>query len=295
MTRSGQELVTQSAHRKHGAPFNLLGLSVSEMRQIGETLGQSGFFADVQDQAQAFAKILAGQELGVGPFEAMRGIDVIKGRLCMSAGLTAKLVKRSGRYHYRVTEASAERCVIEWFEGAPGAWEPVGESSFSLDEAKAAGLLRADGGWGKYPADMLFARALTRGARRYAADALGGAVYTPDELGALPTIDADPLVVSDPSPPPLVEPPPPVDGAGPGDDAGGGEARGLDVEATPIGHVARQLRGLDAEGRTRMREVCEQRGIAATVNTLAAYLYQAHGDRAVTSLDDVLQDEAVPF
>ena len=38
--------------------------------------------------------------------------------------------------------------------------------------------------WRKYPSDMLFARAISRGARRFAPGIFGGSpVYTPDEMG----------------------------------------------------------------------------------------------------------------
>ena len=50
--------------------------------------------------------------------------------------------------------------------------------------AQAAGLTGKDN-WKKYPSDMLFARAISRGARRFAPGIFGGSpVYTPDEMGA---------------------------------------------------------------------------------------------------------------
>ena len=38
--------------------------------------------------------------------------------------------------------------------------------------------------WSKYPKNMLFARALTNGAKWYTPDVFGGAIYEPEELGA---------------------------------------------------------------------------------------------------------------
>lgn len=50
-------------------------------------------------------------------------------------------------------------------------------------EAQEAGLLGKDN-WKKYASDMLFARAISRGAKRYTPGIFGGSpVYTPDELG----------------------------------------------------------------------------------------------------------------
>jgi hypothetical protein len=54
---------------------------------------------------------------------------------------------------------------------------------------------------------MLFARALTNGARFYCPDIFGGAVYTPEELGEQRTETA-PVVVEDPPPEQQSEPAP---------------------------------------------------------------------------------------
>jgi hypothetical protein len=71
----------------------------------------------------------------------------------------------------------------------------VGASSFTIQEAQEAGLLGKDN-WKKYPSDMLFARAISRGAKRFAPGIFGGtAVYTADEMG----VDHDEDGVIEPS------------------------------------------------------------------------------------------------
>jgi hypothetical protein len=57
--------------------------------------------------------------------------------------------------------------------------EELGESSFSLEDAKRAGL--AGDNWRKYPRNMLYARAVSNAARWYAPEVLTG-VYLPDEM-----------------------------------------------------------------------------------------------------------------
>jgi hypothetical protein len=54
-------------------------------------------------------------------------------------------------------------------------------ASFSVDDAKNAGLFKAGGGWDKYPEDMCFARALSRLARRLFPDVIGTA-YVEGEI-----------------------------------------------------------------------------------------------------------------
>jgi hypothetical protein len=151
-----------------------------QIQQAGIALHKSGFFSDSKSEAQAIVKVMAGAEIGIPPFAAMTGIHIIQGKPAIGSNIIATLVKNDPRYDYRVQTCDVKECVIEWFESG----HPVGESSFTIQEAQNAGLTGKDN-WKKYTSDMLFARALTRGARRYAPGIFGGSpVYTADELGA---------------------------------------------------------------------------------------------------------------
>jgi len=139
---------------------------------------KSGYFKDATDHAKAIVKIMAGRELGIGPMQAMTGIHIVQGRPALSAGLIAALVLRSGRYTYTVAEQSETTCRLVWQRDG----SDIGESSFTIEEAKRASLTGKEV-WKAYPSDLLFARALTRGVRRYCADVTLGDAYTPEELG----------------------------------------------------------------------------------------------------------------
>lgn len=152
--------------------------SFSETMQLGEVLSKSGFFQDSQSSAQAIVKILAGRELGFGPVASMTGVNVIKGKVSLSANLIAASVKRSGRYNYRVAKLDDTTCTIKFYEGK----EEIGESTFTMADANKAGLVGDN--WRKFPKNMLFARAMSNGAKWYCPDLSGGPLYTPDELGA---------------------------------------------------------------------------------------------------------------
>lgn len=157
-------------------------MGLDEIQRWGKVFIASGIFKGEGDpnarMAQAIIKIQYGQELGLPPFAAMDGIDIIDGRPAPNAGLTAALVKRSGKYDFRITESNNRGCHLEWTEHG----SVVGVSSFVEDDARAAGLL-GKRNWQSYPVDMYFSRALTRGARRFCADLFLGSVYTPEELG----------------------------------------------------------------------------------------------------------------
>jgi hypothetical protein len=149
------------------------------MARAASALQKSGFFPDVKSEAQAIVKVMAGAELGLPPFASMSGIHIVQGKPVLGSNIIGTLVKNDPRYDYRIKTATAEICILEWYENG----QKVGASEFTMQEAKDAGLTNKDN-WRKYPSDMLFARALTRGARRYAPGIFGGApVYTPDELG----------------------------------------------------------------------------------------------------------------
>jgi len=146
---------------------------------LGDILVQSGFFADTQQQAQAVVKVLAGAEIGFGPIASMTGVYIVKGKPALSANLIAAAVKRSGKYNYRIIEHTDNACAISFSEGG----EQCGESRFSMEDAGRAGL--GEQNWQKYPRNMLFARAMSNGAKWFCPDIFGGPIYTPDELGAV--------------------------------------------------------------------------------------------------------------
>lgn len=153
--------------------------NIDDLARVSKLLADSGYFTDARDAAQCGVKVLAGLEMGIGAFSSMAGIHVIKGKPSIGAGLMAAAVKRSGKYNYRVTKHTATECIIDFFERG----EACGTSSFSMDDAKAAGLVNNDN-WKRAPRNMLFARALSNGVRWYCPDVFDVSTYVPEELGA---------------------------------------------------------------------------------------------------------------
>jgi len=149
------------------------------LQRAAIALQESGYFSDVKSKAQAIVKVMAGSELGLPPFASMSGIHIIQGKPTLGSNVMATLVKNDPRYNYRIKQCDDKACVLEWYEDG----RKVGEAGFTIQEAQNAGLTTKDN-WKKYTSDMLFARAISRGARRFAPGIFGGApVYTPDEMG----------------------------------------------------------------------------------------------------------------
>lgn len=153
-----------------------------DVMTLGRVLSQSGYFADARDAAQAVVKVMAGQELGFGPIASMSGIYIINGKPTISANLMAAAIKRSRKYDYRIIRLDNDGCEIAFYQGA----DQIGVSTFTRQDASNAGALTGKNQhtWKAYARNMLFARALSNGARWYTPDIFGGPIYTPEEMDA---------------------------------------------------------------------------------------------------------------
>jgi len=154
----------------------------ADLRLMVEAMSRSGFFKEARDIDKAITLALVGQELGIGPATAIRGIHIIEGKTSLSSNLMAAQIKGSGKYTYRVRENTSKACRIEFFEMVAGKSESIGTSEFTIEEAQQANLM-GNPSWKKYPKAMLFARALSQGARTHTPDVFGGApVYYTGEI-----------------------------------------------------------------------------------------------------------------
>jgi len=157
---------------------------VDALSRVSKAMVASGYFTDAKDVAQAFVKVQAGAELGLPPVASMSGIHIVKGKPTLGANLIATLIKNDRRYNYRVVELTDDVCRIQFYEDG----QECGVSEFTADDAKRAGTQNM----AKFPKNMLFARAISNGAKWYTPGIFGGVtVYTAEELGAPVDEDGD--------------------------------------------------------------------------------------------------------
>lgn len=123
------------------------------------------------------AAILYGHELGIGPLQALRGIDVVEGQPAPNAELMRALVLKSG-HDVWVVESSGSR--VRMAGRRAGSTHTV-EVEWSLEMARAAGLASKDV-WKRYPRAMLTARATTELCRLLFPDVIGGLSFLAEEL-----------------------------------------------------------------------------------------------------------------
>ena len=145
-----------------------------EPMALSEVFVKSGMFPDVKSQAQGVVKILAGRELGLTPFQAMGGLYFVNGKIGIQANICSGLIRKSKKYDYSIIKATDETCEIDFFDITEKETpKKLGTSIFGkLDAAKAELINKPN--YKNYPSDMYFARAISRGAKRYAPDALMG-------------------------------------------------------------------------------------------------------------------------
>ncbi|MGD8305126.1 MAG: hypothetical protein PVF17_00600 [Ignavibacteria bacterium] len=113
--------------------------------------------------------LLTARELGLPPMLSLAGgIHIIKGNIMLSARSMNALIRRDGHKVETITTGDTV-CTLR---GTRKDGETM-EVSFFIEEAKRAGLIKEGSGWAKCPNDMLYARALSRLARRLFPDVIG--------------------------------------------------------------------------------------------------------------------------
>jgi len=165
--------------------------------------------------ASVAAAILTGRELNLGPMTSLRGLDVIDGRVSMSAQLMAAKIQSAGHR-------------IDWIENSDKAAEVrivrgdglgEGTARWTIADAQRAGLAGKQN-WARYPRAMLKARALTECAGMVCADVLMGidaaeSTADPAPTGAVTVVQVAPAPVValqvEPEPEPVAEPEPVVE------------------------------------------------------------------------------------
>jgi hypothetical protein len=150
---------------------------VQTLQMVARTAHESGLYKGMDGEAKIFMILLAAKELGISPMMALNGgIWNIQGKIEISARMMSSMIRRAG-HSLVIKESNNKTCIIE------GRRRDNGDSftsEFSINDAVNAGLANKDV-WKKYAQDMLYARALSRLARRLFADIIGTA-YVEGEI-----------------------------------------------------------------------------------------------------------------
>lgn len=144
-----------------------------------------------KNTSEVVTVLMMAHDMGLPQMVALRGMYVVNKKVAIETWLMDLVATRLGVTKEVVEETPTECRILLHRDGAPDI-----ESSFTLEEAKSAGLIRDydDMGkvspaprrdvWKAYTRDMLFWRSLARGLRRIAPDMFGG-VYLRDEVAGI--------------------------------------------------------------------------------------------------------------
>lgn len=170
-------------------PTDVITFNDWEMiREQAATLVKSGFMPKaIKTPEAAIAIIMTGRELGLGPMQSLRSIQVIEGLPTISPQLMLALVNRTGEVehleHGPTRDGKAAYCKIK------RRGRELYTAVFGEAEARALGLSNKDN-YRKQPLNMYEWRAISKCCRFTFPDALLG-IYTPEEINTNAKVEAD--------------------------------------------------------------------------------------------------------
>lgn len=172
------EITTQKQH------FSLAPKDLDEAMRFADMLAGSSIVPKdyIGKPGNCLVAIQWGMELGLQPMQAMQSIAVINGRPSLWGDAMLALVKAHPAFEWIKEECdgAVATCTIK------RRGEPEVVQSFSLEEAKRAGLTGKQGPWAQYPKRMLQMRARGFALRDAFPDALRG-VVSAEEARDTPT------------------------------------------------------------------------------------------------------------
>jgi hypothetical protein len=152
------------------------------MERLANYAAQSGLTS--LKPAQAIFIILKGYELNISPMQALADIHLVNGKPGLSVQLMISLANRSGMLsHFDIPDADEANKTGRATVSATRKDRPDSPitMTFTVDDAKKAGLWDKTGPWKQYPGQMLVNRAVSMLLRRIIPEALSG-MYLAEEL-----------------------------------------------------------------------------------------------------------------
>ena len=166
--------------------FTLVPQSFNQAMQVSELLAQSQYVPQSLrgKPGDILAAIMYGAEVGLTPMISLQSIAVINGRPALWGDAVMALLlshpKFDGLHEEWTGEGENFTAVCELKR--KGIDSPF-FGTFSVDDAKKAGLLGKGGTWQTYPRDMLMWKARHRAIRQGFADMLKGLMMAEDIQG----------------------------------------------------------------------------------------------------------------
>lgn len=130
----------------------------------------SQMYRSVGKESAVMMIMLSAREYGIGPAQALNGgLNIIEGKVELSARMMSALIRRA-KHTLKILEDTELKCTIYGKRADTGEEHTI---TYTIAQAQIAGLIKEKGGWKKVPDDMLFARAMSKLARRLFSDVIG--------------------------------------------------------------------------------------------------------------------------
>jgi len=130
------------------------------LQSISKELAQSRLHAH-RNPADVLFVISVGESLGLSAATALMNIYNVNGMPTMKADLKLALAKRHPEYAGCEIDANTERCIVKMKRRNENGTEESIISTFTIEDAKRAGLFPKKDNWRMYPQRMLKARAIS--------------------------------------------------------------------------------------------------------------------------------------
>lgn len=146
-----------------------------QQQALAAAFAKSRLFG-ITDENQALALMAICEAEGLHPAKAMQEYHIIQGKPALKAdAMLSRFQQASGKVEWKEYN---EKKVTGIFSHPSGG---TLELSWTIEQAQAAGLIKAGSGWAKYPRAMLRARVISEGIRTVYPGCVVG-TYTPEEV-----------------------------------------------------------------------------------------------------------------
>ncbi len=160
--------------------------TLEDLYRFAKAVVLSGLAPKGMDKAETIlVAIQLGMELGMSPMSSLQNIAIINGRPGIFGDAALALVRASGLLEdYTQEVTGAGDALVATVTSKRVGFDPI-VSTFSMTDAKRAGLLGKSGPWAQYPERMLLFRARGFNLRDNFGDVLKG-LRTTEELQDIP-------------------------------------------------------------------------------------------------------------
>lgn len=159
--------------------FSAALAEMENTRKVSEALMKTPHYAKM-GQEGIYAIVAKAKSLGMDPIEALNGgLYYVQGKVGMSAEAMAARMRAAGHSITKDPKSTSTNCILNGKRGDNG---DLWQVSFSVDDAKRAGIYNERGPWGKYPQMMCYNRAISMLYRQLTPDLSKGIGYEVDEI-----------------------------------------------------------------------------------------------------------------